>query len=121
MLVAHHLLLLLKVGHNLRQRLLQDLNLVLVRLNFTSLHLCALLVLLFRAGVDSDISLDLLISLLLILYLLLVLLQFVALRDSLQSQRLVLLMDLTLNGLNSCAQKKTHTVVRHLAAICVTK
>ena len=82
-LIAHHFFLLLKVGDDLSKRLFQDLDLVFVRLNLTGLHLGALLVLLFSACIDSNVSLDLLVNLLLSLNLLLVLFQFVTLRDCL--------------------------------------
>ena len=106
MLVADHLLFLLKVGNNLSERLLKNLDLVLVHLDLARLHLGALLILLLRAGVDRDVSLDLLVDLLLVLNLLLVLLQFVALGDRFQSQRLVFFMDLALDRLDSCTQRR---------------
>ena len=100
-LVSDHLFLLLKVCDDLRQTLLEDLDLVLVRLYLVSLHRGALLVLLFSACIDSNISFDLPILVFLPLNLLLVLLQLVALTDSLQGQALIFIVNLTLDSLNS--------------------
>lgn len=101
MLIPDHLLLFLEVSNDLRQRLLEDLNLILVCLDLSTLHLGSLLVLLFGAGINSDIALDFTVCLFLTLDLLLMLLKFVPLRDSLQGERLVFLVNLALNRLNS--------------------
>lgn len=100
-LIPDHLLLFLEVSNDLRQRLLEDLNLILVCFDLSTLHLGSLLVLLFGAGINSDVALDFTVCLFLTLDLLLMLLKFVPLRDSLQGERLVFLVNLALNRLNS--------------------
>lgn len=101
MLVSDHFFLFLKVAYYLGQRLLQNLNLVLVRLDLVRLIASALLVLLFSPSIDSNITFDFAIGFLLLLNLFLVLLKLVALRDSLQSQVLIFIVDLTLNRQDS--------------------
>jgi len=64
------------------------------------LHVGTCLVLLLSAGVDSDIALDLSVLFPLRLDLFLVLLELVTLRDCFQGKTLVLLMDLSLDGLD---------------------
>ena len=101
MLISDHFLFFLEVGDNLRETLLKDLNLVLIGLYLIHLHSSPLLVLLLRACIDRNISLDLTIGLLLPLDLLLVLLELVPLADGLESQALVFIMDLALDRLDS--------------------
>ena len=100
MLVSDHLLFFLKVGYDLRKTLFKDLNLVFIGLNLIPLHSCSLLVLLLRARIDRNISLNLAIGLLLPLDLLFVLLELVPLADGFESQALVLVVDLALNRLD---------------------
>jgi len=82
-LVADHFLFFLEVSDNLGEGLLQNLNLVLVRLDLRRLHLRPLLVLLLSPRVYRDVSFDFLVSFFLRLDLLFMFLQFVALRDRL--------------------------------------
>ena len=100
MLVPHHLLLFLEISDDLRQTLLEDLDLVLVGLDLVGLHGGSLRILLFCAHVNRNISLNLPIVLFLPRDLLLVLLQFVTLCHRLVRQIFILLMNLTLNRLN---------------------
>ena len=97
MLVAYHFFLFLEITDDLGQGFLQNLNLVLVGLDLSGLLLCSHLILLFGTLVDGDVTLYFLVSFLVRFNLLLLLIQFVPLRDRLQSQILVLFMDLTLN------------------------
>ena len=100
MLVSDHLLFFLKVGDDLRKTLLKDLNLVFIGLNLIPLHSCSLLVLLLRARIDRNISLNLAIGLPLPFDLLFVLLKLVPLADGLESQALVFIVDLAFNRLD---------------------
>lgn len=105
MLVAHHFLLLFKVGNCLCQTLLKDLNLVLASFNFVGLHGGSLGVLLLSALVDRNVSHNLFIRFLLLLDLPLLLFKFVSLRNRLQGQLLVFIVDLSLDRLNGYAVK----------------
>lgn len=105
MLVAHHLLFFFEVSNDLRKTFLENLNFVLVGLDLVCLHLSALLILLFCSRVDGDVAFDFPINLLLLLNLLLVLLKLVSLRDGLQCERLVLIVDLTFNRLYGCKHR----------------
>ena len=108
-LVADHFFLFLEICHDLGETLLQNLNFVLVCLNFVSLKCGALLILLFCTLVDGNISLDLSILLFLHFNFAFVFLKLISLRDCLKSQRLVFLVNLTLNRLNGCKKVK----IRH--------
>ena len=101
MLISNHLLFLLEVRDNLSQGFFQYLDLVLVRFDLILLHIGPLLILLLSTRIDSYVSLDLSVNIFLLLYLFLVFLEFVSLRDCLQSETLIFLMDLTLDCLNS--------------------
>ena len=82
-LVPDHFFLFLEVTHDLSQRFLQNLNLVLVRLDLVCLIASALLVLLLSPSIDSDVTFDFAVCFLLLLDFFLVFLELVALRDSL--------------------------------------
>ena len=105
-LVPDHFFLLLEVTDDLSQAFFQNLDFVLVGLDFLSLLVSSLLVLLLSSCIDGDIALDLFISLLMRLDLFLLLVQFVTLRDCLQCQVLVFLVDLPFNGEDSCREGK---------------
>ena len=107
MLVADHFFLLLEVTHYLCQRLLQNLDLVLVSLDLVGLVVCALLVLLFCAGIDGDVTLDFSVHFFLLLDFFLMFLKLGPLGDSLESQVLVFIVDLALNRQDSYQQKQT--------------
>ena len=104
-LVPDHLLFFLKVSHDLCQTLLEDLNFVFVGLDFVALHGRPLGVLLLSPQVDGDVPLNLPVVVLLLLDFLLVLLELVPLRDGLECETLVLLVNLPLDSLNSCTKR----------------
>ena len=79
MLVSDHFFFLFEVTDDLSQTLFQNLDFVLVSLDFLSLLVSSLLVLLLSSCIDGDIALDLFVSLLVRLDLFLLLVQFVAL------------------------------------------
>ena len=111
-LVPHHLLLFLEVGDGLRQTLLQDLNFVLACLDPVRLQVGSFRVLVLRALVDRDLTLNPPVFVLLFLNLSLLLLKLVTLCDCIQCKFLVLIVNLSLNCLDSYRKETTSKLVR---------
>jgi hypothetical protein len=99
-LISNHLLFFFKVRNDLSETLFENLNFVLIGFDFVGLHGLTLGVLLFSTLVDCYISLDLPIFLFLQLNYLLSLFKLVSLRDRLQRETLIFLMNLSLDSLN---------------------
>ena len=100
MLEPHKLLFLLKVFHDLSQRLLKQLDLWLQYLYLFLLVLSSLVVLIHCSQIQHHVTLMHLVFIYVFLLLALVIVQWVPLAHGLLSQFLVLMMDITLNVLD---------------------
>ena len=105
MLIPDQFLLFLEVRDDLRQTLLQDLNLLLVGTDFLPLRLCSFCVLLLSALLYGNVSLEVLVDLPLLANRSLVVVDFVTLRDGLLRPLLILKVDVLLNDLDVYRQE----------------